>query len=556
MKEAHSEKLHLQNSGEDVYSYEVELEGSDTNTDAIQKNFFSYFRYISRRLDSFGVETRGIERVPSYERSTNVRRQFLLACGLWLSAAGGLSSMSVFFLGPLLFDLSLRQSLIAGQIPQLIGCAVAAYLSLMGPKSGCRQMVGARYLFGWYFVRLIALCAIIGVIGWSVVNSVVGGQILNSVSDGKVSLVVGIIIICVISLVVAVFGIKQVLKVEMLLSLPVFLGFMLLYICAAWKYGSFVTVDSTPDHETTIGNSFSFASVAYSTTATWGSISADYYLLFPEDTSDTYIFMLTFFGLALPTTFVSVLGTLIGNIALGYQPWGDVYNTTGMGGLLHQAFIHWGKVGKFFVMLLFLSLISNNIINNYSAAFGIQLASSWLRKIPRWFWAIIVTCITLVGALVGRNEFSTILGNFLPMIGYWISMYFVLLLEENTIFRTARFHHLYTKEFPAGVDSTIEEEKPSSTGRYALSLRRKKQYYNWNCWNDQSRLTHGLAATFSSVVGAVGAALGMSQAYYVGPIAKAVGGEFGGDVGMWVCMGIAGLLYPPLRYLELKRFGR
>ena len=34
--------------------------------------------------------------------------------GLWLSACGGLSSMSSFYLGPLLFELGLRNTLLAG----------------------------------------------------------------------------------------------------------------------------------------------------------------------------------------------------------------------------------------------------------------------------------------------------------------------------------------------------------------------------------------------------------------------------------------------------------
>lgn len=50
--------------------------------------------------------------------------------------------------------------------------------------------------------------------------------------------------------------------------------------------------------------------------------------------------------------------------------------------------------------------------------------------------------------------------------------------------------------------------------------------------------------------------MGMSQAYWIGPLARRIGGEFGGDIAMWLCMGFSGLVYPPLRYLELKKFGR
>ena len=79
-------------------------------------------------------------------------------------------------------------------------------------------------------------------------------------------------------------------------------------------------------------------------------------------------------------------------------------------------------------------------------------------KVPRWLWAILLTAIYLICALVGRNEFSTILGNFLPMIGYWVSMYFIMLLEENTIFRTDKFKYLFTKEFPR-VNKEEEQEE-------------------------------------------------------------------------------------------------
>jgi purine-cytosine permease-like protein len=159
----------------------TEVSTSTTSTSDIK--VWKIFRRMSSRLDAIGIETRGIERIEPYQRSTNKTRQLISVMGLWLSACGGLSSMSSFYLGPLLFELGLRNTLIAGIVGQSIGCGVAAYCSLMGPRSGCRQMVGARFLFGWWFVKLVSLVSIIGVMGWSVVNSVVGGQILASMSD-------------------------------------------------------------------------------------------------------------------------------------------------------------------------------------------------------------------------------------------------------------------------------------------------------------------------------------------------------------------------------------
>lgn len=528
-------------------TYEASLESLN------ELRAYGLFKRFSDKLDSFGVEARGIERIEPYERATNKKKQLVTVIGLWLSACGGLSSMSSFYLGPMLFGLGLKDSAISGLVGMTLGCIVAAYCALMGPRSGCRQMVGARFLFGWWCVKLVCLVSIIGVMGWSVVNCVVGGQILSSMSDGKVPLVVAIIIIAVVSLVVSIGGIHYLLRVEAFLSLPVNFAFLMLYVVASKKFEYLSNANaSTIDAATAKGNMFSFFSLCFSITSTWGSIASDYYILFPEDTPDAQVFCLTFFGIWIPTTFVGTAAILIGNVALNYTPWGDAYTNMGMGGLLNEVFTAWGGGGKFLLVLIFLSLISNNILNTYSAAFGVQLIGIPLARIPRWVWAFVLTAIYLVCAIVGRENFSDILGNFLPMVGYWILMYFVMLLQENTIFRSRFFHHLYTKEAEAAEMSEGKWETSSAH----LYKKRKNDFYNFSIWNDYDRLTKGISATMAFVCGAAGAAVGMSQAYWVGPLAKKVGGDEGGDIAMWLCMGFSGLVFPIFRYFELKRFGR
>lgn len=511
----------------------------------------------SRKLDALGVETNGIERISPYERGSS-RRQFLHVAGLWLSATGGLSSMSSFFLGPLLFELNFRQCMASGLVSMMVGCLIAAYCSTMGPQSGCRQMVTARYLFGWWFVKFVALASIVGVMGWSVVNCVVGGEMLASISNDKVPLWVGIIIVMACSFLVSAFGIRQVLKVETLISVPVLTCFLLLYISSSDKFHLIYEIDnSSVDPLTIKGNWLNFFTLCYSITSTWGSITADYYILFPEDTAKYKVFLLTFFGTFTPTLFVGVLGLLLACVAVVYEPWNEAYEQYGMGGLLHAGFERWNGFGKFCVVVLILSLISNNIINTYSAAFSIQLSSVFAARVPRWFWSLVCTAICLICALVGRNHFSTILGNFLPMIGYWISMYFILLLEENVIFRRY-FLYLYTKEFPRQ-ETTNHPEVGSSSRTNIHEIKRKsmvsKNRYNWDMWNNYDVLTHGYAATFAFLCGVAGVVVGMAQAYWIGPIAAQFG-EFGGDIAMWLSMGFSGVVYPWCRYWELRRFGR
>lgn len=573
-----------------------DLDRHDPNLNIFMKGL-AYLLWLSDKLDSFGVETSGIERVPPYERGT--KKQFLHVAGLWLSATGGLSSMSSFLLGPLLFELSFQQALTSSMISVTVGCLVAAYCSIMGPQSGCRQMVTARYLFGWWFVKFVALAAIIGVMGWSVTNSVVGGEMLAAISNDRVPLWVGIVIVTVCSFVVAIFGIKQVLRIETYISVPVLTSFLLLYISSGNR--DYLVREYKPidvPSKTIKGNWISFFSLCYSITSTWGSITADYYILFPEDTPHYQVFLLTLAGTLIPTTFVGILGLTLASIAKSYQPYGEEYDTHGMGGLLWAGFSRWNGFGKFLVVVLILSLISNNIINTYSAAFGIQLSAVWAARVPRWFWCIVCTIIYLVCALVGRNHFATILGNFLPMIGYWISMYFILLFEENVIFRRY-FLHLYTKEFPeflqqspdqlsdqsseeinvlhkedTGTDTELKFKGTTSKTAQVLrekmkmrekatnihTLKRKhihtKHRYNWDEWDNPDVLTHGYAATFAFLCGVAGVVVGMAQTYWVGPIARKLGGPYGGDIAMWLSMGFSGIVYPWLRYWELVRYGR
>lgn len=512
------------------------------------------------KVDSIGFEARGIERVTPEERKNYAQsqkhsklKQLIHVMGLWFAACGGLTTMSSFFLPSLIYGLNVKNSMVSGIVSMIIGCLVPAYTSTMGAKSGLRQMVSARFLFGWWGVRFIALVCIVGGIGWSVVNCVLGGQVLSAISSGKLPLEVGIVIISVISLVVAVFGIKVLLRFQTVLAIPITIAAILFYVVVCQKSSYFgetnkLIAELNSTSATLRGNWLSFFTVGYSVTATWGSGAADYYILFPEDTPSYQVFLLTFLGIAIPSTFVSVSAVLCGCIAYLYEPWNNAYNEYGIGGLLAESFKVWGGFGKFVVVLFFLSLVCNNIMNTYSCAFEFQLIDQKLVMVPRWMWATLVTIIYLVISLAGRLHLSTIISNFLPMLGYWISMYITILLEENIIFRSSeRVKKMHFQEFEEDNFEQVESSAPIQSW--------VKNLYNWDKWDNPKCVTMGLAASASFAVGIVGAVVGMNQTYWRGPIARKIG-DNGGDVGFWLCMAFSGVAYPVLRYFELKKFGR
>ena len=85
-------------------------------------------------------------------------------------------------------------------------------------------------------------------------------------------------------------------------------------------------------------------------------------------------------------------------------------------------------------------------------------------------------------------------------------------------------------------------------------FRRGKEY-DWSIWDVSEKLPVGLAALVAFLVGWVGSIISMYQIWYVGPVAKLVG-EYGADLGIWVGIGFAMVVFPPLRWVELKKFHR
>ena len=90
---------------------------------------------------------------------------------------------------------------------------------------------------------------------------------------------------------------------------------------------------------------------------------------------------------------------------------------------------------------------------------------------------------------------------------------------------------------------------------HLLFRSRRKPSYDWNAWNTQSKLPIGIAALIAFLVGWAGAILCMAQVWYIGPIARLVG-AYGADMGNYVGFAWAALVFPPLRWWELRRFGR
>ena len=138
---------------------------------------------------------------------------------------------------------------------------------------------------------------------------------------------------------------------------------------------------------------------------------------------------------------------------------------------------------------------------------------------PRFIWSLLVAIVVAVLAIAGQQHLSTIVSNFVSLLGYWtVSFTLVLLIEDNWF--------------------------------------RRHDGYNLSAWDTPSKLPWGVAAVFALLAGyCAGGVTGMAQTWYIGPIAAKFGGD-GGDVGVYMSFAITLVVYPIARTIEKRYTGR
>ena len=247
----------------------------------------------------------------------------------------------------------------------------------------------------------------------------------------------------------------------------------------------------------------------------WAAAASDYYVYYPEKTSRLKIFLLTLTGLWVSFTLVYMIGIGLASGVASNQAWADA-NAISTGALILEGFSGLAGFGRFCGVIVALGIIANSIPGAYSAALGCQVLGRYGKAVPRWVWSCFINIIQLVCALAGREHLFLVFQNFLALMGYWVQFMIMIVLQEHILFR-------------------------------------RRTGFDWTRWEDKLYLPVGIAALVAFLLGWLGAVLGMYQVWYVGRLAELAGGS---DIGMWVGCGFALISYPPLRWLEIKKFGR
>lgn len=481
------------------------------NTNSFFRALNAPEQWLDRKL---GIETQGIDRIPEEKKQPpSILNIFLI----WWGATCHIGTVPIGAVGPA-FGLPLGESIAAIVVGTFLGALCPAFCGTLGPKLGLRAIGTTRYSFGWWGAKLCACLSVIVAGGFGVVNIVITGQLLSAVSDYKMTVSVGCVIVTVVSYLVCIFGFRW---VHTFLKYSWILSFILLLVLVG-QAAPHADVD-LPGFTSGVAHAgawLSMFSIAISSTAGWASFAADYYCNYPASTPTWKVFALTTFGATLPIMFATIVGAVIANAAIlgEVDPWYTTYGTYGLGGLIRETYHPLGW-SKFCMVMLTFSVLGNNVLIFYSSGLAAQFLGDYFHAVPRFIWSFICAVVLLVLSIAGKASLSTIISNFVSMLGYWAIAFTIILLIEDRYFR-------------------------------------RKTGYALEAWDTPSKLPLGIAAVFSLITGYLcGGLIGMSQIWYVGPVAKKFG-AYGGDVGFFLTAAIVLVVYPISRHIELKVFGR
>ncbi|KAF7191136.1 Purine-cytosine permease fcyB [Pseudocercospora fuligena] len=475
----------------------------------------AYLKSIKR----LQIESRGIQRVPPEQRHTLKLFGFKQIFLLWFSINLEAVVLAIGFLGPITFSLSFTDSALLATFGAFVGALPVAYVATFGPRSGNRTMILTRYIMGWYPSKLIVVLTLIIFIGYMMIDAVVGGQILSAVADGDLSVIVGIVITCVITWVVSTLGYSVFHVYERYAWVPQLIVISILAGVAGPKFDLYGNPSAGLSSNVVAGNRLSFFSLCLAAIITYAQGAADFFVYYPVETSRWKVFVSTMAGLVSSSTYALVVGVGLGSGVVTNPDWAAAYQQ-GQGALLIEGFKPLGSFGSFCSVILALSLIGNMVPPTYASGIDFQALGRYWEKVPRIVWNTVALLIAMVCGIAGRGHLAEIFTNFLAIMGYWVSIWVAIILEEHVVFRKWR-----------GLG------------------------WDWEAWNDRTRLPLGVAALVAFLVGWVGSILCMAQVWYVGPLAKLIS-EYGGDMGNYVGFAWAAIVYPPLRWAELRMFKR
>ncbi|CAE6446974.1 unnamed protein product [Rhizoctonia solani] len=451
------------------------------------------------RLSQYGVETRGV--VPTSPEDRNDTRFWNLLF-LWISANFNILAFSTGSLGPAIFALGLKESLLIIFFINLLSATLPAYFSTFGPRLGMRQMIVSRYSFGFYGSIIPSLLNLITFMGFLILNLILGGETLAAVSGYEAGHGGGL------SWDVTFCGYKVLYTYERFAWIPIVMVYLVTLGCGGKHLTDLPPV--VPASSVTV---LCFAASIAGYMISWATLASDYTIYLDQSASNTKVFAFAYSGFFLPNVICEMVGAAfaVSMNAPGNENWLNGYRVNNVGGLLDEVMRPAGGFGKFCIVLLALSCIAASSQCMYSFCVSFQCIAPFFARIPRYIYSIVAIAISIPLAIVGAHTYYTSLISFTGVIGYWAAAWASIVLTEHLVFR---------RTFNA---------------------------YETASWDTPSALPTGIPALAAFLVSFALIVPSMNQVWFKGPIGKTAG-----DVGFEVAFCLAAVLYAAFRSVEKK----
>ncbi|UOR02158.1 cytosine permease [Leucobacter allii] len=438
------------------------------------------------------IESRSIEWVPLDERGGSPKSLF----SLWFMSNANITTLATGMLGAALGG-SFAMSAVAILLGAAVGTVFTAFHSAQGPQLGLPQMIQSRAQFGYRGVAVICLIVVFSLVGFNMFNQMLGGEILVAVTHADVN-VLWYFLISALALVLAIFGYHWIHRTQKWLTWLFLLTFGVLTVAA-------VVVVPLPAEQFGFSG-FTWAAflaqfgAAASYALGWAPYVSDYSRYLRPETKPGRALFYTYSGIFVGASWLMLLGAFVAAVFAGGDPIGAV-----------RALADQVLPGSGTVLLLSAlpGLVAVITVNIYAAAMELITVADSIRPVRptravRLVATSVVALIAFVGSSVSTGEFLDNFSSFLVILLYvlvpWTSVNLV------DYFFVRRGHYVISEIFrPNGL------------------------YGNWG-WRGMTAYAVGLVAMIPFAV----------TAWYVGPVAEALGGA---DIALFVGLLVSGVVY-------------
>lgn len=370
-------------------------------------------------------ERRHIRPIPETDRHGTTRGLFFV----WLGINMLPLTIVTGALGPTLFGLSLGWTITAVLIGNLVGGIGAALHASQGPQLGIPQMLQARGQFGYFGGSLLALIALIMFLGFFASNLVVAAQSFAAVFNSE-SINAGIIVCAVIALAVAIFGYDLVRKLMAVFSIVIGVLVLISIVIAVSNPATFV---SNTDLGYNTAGFFGMLAIGVTWQLAYAPYVSDYSRYMPKEGGAKQAFWATYSGLVIGTVLVMILGALVGLTTTD----GDAM--AALGNLL----------GGFGPVVLFAFGVASAVMNSSNIYSGVMCSLTVFETISakikintskRVIMTVAYAALAMTGALLGKDNFLVIFGDFVTILLYVLIPWSAINLIDYFVLRKGHYN--------------------------------------------------------------------------------------------------------------------